>query len=85
MIILQCRSSSARPKGRPPMLSKVHGAYGCSDEYPVERFYRNSKALSIYEGTREVHKLMQANYALGIRKDKPRRCNLPPWPLGEDA
>ena len=64
---------------------QVHGAYGCSDEYPVERFYRNSKASSIYEGTREVHKLMQADYALGIRKDKPRRCDLPPWPVGESV
>lgn len=62
---------------------QVHGAYGFSDEYPVERFYRNAKAASIYEGTREVQKLMQADYALGIRKDKPRRCNLPPWPFGE--
>jgi len=32
---------------------QVHGAYGFSDEYPVERFYRNSKGASIYEGTRD--------------------------------
>jgi glutaryl-CoA dehydrogenase (non-decarboxylating) len=64
---------------------QVHGAYGFSDEYPVERFYRNSKGASIYEGTREIQKLMQADYALGIRKDKPRRRNLPRWPFGEDA
>ena len=64
---------------------QVHGAYGFSDEYPVERFYRNSKGASIYEGTREIQKLMQADYALGIRKDKPRKGNLPPWPFNEDA
>jgi len=64
---------------------QVHGAYGYSDEYPVERFYRNSKGASIYEGTREIHKLMQADYALGFRADKPRRCNLPPWPFPENA
>ena len=64
---------------------QVHGAYGFSDEYPVERFYRNSKGASIYEGTREIQKLMQADYALGVRKDKPRRCNLPTWPFGQDA
>ncbi len=63
---------------------QVHGAYGFSDEYPVERFYRNSKGASVYEGTREIHKLMQADYALGFRGDKPRRCNLPPWPFPED-
>ncbi len=64
---------------------QVHGAYGFSDEYPVERFYRNSKGASIYEGTREIHKLMQADYALGLREDKPRRCNLPPWPFPDDV
>ncbi len=47
---------------------QVHGAYGFSDEYPVERFYRNSKGASIYEGTREIQKLMQADYALGFPK-----------------
>jgi len=63
---------------------QVHGAYGFSDEYPVERFYRNSKGASIYEGTREVHTLMQADYALGIREDKLRPYSLPPWPFAED-
>jgi glutaryl-CoA dehydrogenase (non-decarboxylating) len=58
---------------------QVHGAYGFSDEYPVERFYRNAKGASIYEGTREIHKLMQADYALGYRQDKPRRVDLPPY------
>ncbi|OGC90133.1 MAG: butyryl-CoA dehydrogenase [candidate division Zixibacteria bacterium RBG_16_53_22] len=62
---------------------QVHGAYGFSDEYPVERFYRNAKGASIYEGTREIQKLMQADYALGFRADRPRRVNLPPWPFGD--
>ena len=56
---------------------QVHGAYGFSDEYPVERFYRNSKGSSIYEGSREVQTLMQADYVLGFRKDKPRPLELP--------
>jgi glutaryl-CoA dehydrogenase (non-decarboxylating) len=63
---------------------QVHGAYGYSDEYPVERYLRNAKGASIYEGTREVHTLMQADYALGIRKDKNRPINLPPWPFPDD-
>jgi len=57
---------------------QVHGAYGFSDEYPVERFYRNSKGSSIYEGSREVQTLMQADYALGFRVDRPRPVELPP-------
>jgi len=56
---------------------QVHGAYGFSDEYPVERFYRNSKGASIYEGTREVHTLMQADYVLGHRVDKELERDLP--------
>jgi glutaryl-CoA dehydrogenase (non-decarboxylating) len=49
---------------------QVHGAYGFSDEYPVERFFRNAKGSSIYEGTREIHTLIQADYALGLRTDR---------------
>jgi len=56
---------------------QIHGANGYSDEYPVGRFYRNCKGAVIYEGTREIHKLMQADYALGFRQDKPTRCELP--------
>ena len=41
---------------------QIHGAYGYSDEYPVERFLRNSKGAVIYEGTSEIHQLMQADY-----------------------
>ncbi len=58
---------------------QIHGGNGYSDEYPVGRFYRNCKAAVIYEGTREIHKLMQADYALGYRQDKPRRVDLPPF------
>jgi glutaryl-CoA dehydrogenase (non-decarboxylating) len=56
---------------------QIHGANGYSDEYPVGRFYRNCKGAVIYEGTREIHKLMQADYVLGYRVDKPTRCELP--------
>ena len=57
---------------------QIHGANGYSDEYPAGRFYRNCKGAVIYEGTREIHKLMQADYVLGYRQDKPTRCELPP-------
>jgi alkylation response protein AidB-like acyl-CoA dehydrogenase len=58
---------------------QVHGAYGFSDEYPVERYLRNSKGAVIYEGTSEIHQLMQADYAFGFRDDKPLRCELPAY------
>ncbi len=58
---------------------QIHGANGYSDEYPVGRFFRNCKGAVIYEGTREIHKLMQADYLLGYRTDRPTRCELPAY------
>jgi glutaryl-CoA dehydrogenase (non-decarboxylating) len=60
---------------------QIHGAYGYSDEYPVERYLRNSKAPVIYEGTREIHTIMQAEYVLGFREDKPLSKPVPSWPF----
>ena len=57
---------------------QVHGAYGYSDEYPVARYLRNSKAAVIYEGTSQLHTLIQADYLMGYRADRPLRC--PPLP-----
>ena len=61
---------------------QIHGAYGFSDEYDVERYLRNSKGAMIYEGTSEIHTLMQAGYALGYRTDAPLRCELPAYDAG---
>jgi alkylation response protein AidB-like acyl-CoA dehydrogenase len=58
---------------------QIHGAYGYSDEYDVERYLRNSKGAMIYEGSSEVQVLIQAGYALGQRTDKPLRCELPAY------
>lgn len=58
---------------------QVHGAYGYSDEYDVERYLRNSKGAVVYEGTSEIHQLMQAGYALDYRQDNPLRCELPAY------
>lgn len=58
---------------------QVHGAYGYSDEYDVERYLRNARGAIIYEGTSEVHQLMQAGYALNYREDSPLRCELPAY------
>lgn len=58
---------------------QIHGAYGYSDEYDVERYLRNSRGAIIYEGTSEIHQLIQAGYALGLREDVPLRCELPAY------
>jgi glutaryl-CoA dehydrogenase (non-decarboxylating) len=58
---------------------QVHGAYGYSNEYPVERYLRNAKGSVIYEGTSQIHTLMQADYVLGYRRDRELRVPQPPW------
>lgn len=60
---------------------EIHGAYGFCDEFPVERYLRNSRGAVIYEGTHEIHTLMQAEYELGYRSDRPLEKNLPSWPF----
>ncbi len=47
---------------------RVHGAYGYSAEYGVERYLRNACAPVIYEGTSQIHKMLQAEHALGLRE-----------------
>lgn len=58
---------------------QVHGAYGYSDEYDVERYLRNARGAIIYEGSSEIQTLIQAGYALGLREDSPLRCELPAY------
>ena len=60
---------------------EVHGAYGFSDEFPVERYFRNSRGAMIYEGTHEIHTIVQGEYALGYRADKPLANMLPTYPF----
>jgi glutaryl-CoA dehydrogenase (non-decarboxylating) len=47
---------------------QVHGAYGYSAEYGIERYFRNARAPIIYEGTTQIHKMLQAEHALGYRR-----------------
>ena len=58
---------------------QIHGAYGYSDEYNVERHLRNTKSAVIYEGTSQIHTLLQASYLLGARRDKTLRCEMPAY------
>jgi alkylation response protein AidB-like acyl-CoA dehydrogenase len=56
---------------------QIHGAAGYSDAHDVARFLRNARATTIYQGTSQIHALLQAGYALGARADKPLRRELP--------
>ncbi|MBI1270387.1 butyryl-CoA dehydrogenase [bacterium] len=56
---------------------QIFGGYGFSDEYPVERFFRDAKVLNIYEGTREIQKMIIAQDALGIRYANGKQTGRP--------
>jgi glutaryl-CoA dehydrogenase (non-decarboxylating) len=71
--------ATVRSEKAASMAIEVHGANGYSNDYPVERYLRNCKAAIIYEGTRDIHTLMQADWALGLKKEKRARVSLPPY------
>jgi alkylation response protein AidB-like acyl-CoA dehydrogenase len=45
---------------------QLHGGYGYLDDYPIERFYRAAKLLELYEGTKEIQKLLIGRRILGM-------------------
>ncbi len=46
---------------------QIHGGYGYSKAYAVERYYRDARVTRIYEGTSEVHRIVVAREALASR------------------
>jgi alkylation response protein AidB-like acyl-CoA dehydrogenase len=44
---------------------QIHGGYGYSKSYPVERYYRDARVTRIYEGTSEIHRMVIARMVLG--------------------
>jgi glutaryl-CoA dehydrogenase (non-decarboxylating) len=75
--------ATTRSEKAASMAIEVHGANGYTNDYPVERYLRNCKAAVIYEGTRDIHTLMQADWALGLKKEKAARVILPPYQPSE--
>jgi len=43
---------------------QIHGGYGYSKAYPVERYYRDARVTRIYEGTSEIHRMVIARGVL---------------------
>jgi alkylation response protein AidB-like acyl-CoA dehydrogenase len=46
---------------------QVHGAMGYSDEYPVERYFRDARMMTIPDGTTQIQKLVMGREIIGIR------------------
>ncbi|MCP4666798.1 MAG: acyl-CoA dehydrogenase, partial [Deltaproteobacteria bacterium] len=44
---------------------QIHGGYGYIKEFPVERYYRDARVFTIYEGTSEIQRKVIANHVLG--------------------
>ncbi len=64
---------------------QVHGAYGYSAEYGIERYFRNARAPILYEGTTQIHKMLQAEHALGYRQLNGRGGEMSPIVAWEQA
>ncbi len=43
---------------------QIHGGYGYTTDYPVERYFRDAKITEIYEGTSEIQRIVIANEIL---------------------
>lgn len=44
---------------------QIHGGYGYIKEFPVERYYRDARVFTIYEGTSEIQRRVIANHVIG--------------------
>jgi len=46
---------------------QIHGGYGYSAEFPVERIYRDARLMTIGEGSSEIQRLVIARHILGLK------------------
>ena len=65
MAKLYCSTTASRVTS---LAVQVHGGYGYSKEYSVERYFRDAKVTEIYEGTSEVQRMVIARDVLARRK-----------------
>jgi alkylation response protein AidB-like acyl-CoA dehydrogenase len=64
MAKLYCSTAASRVTG---LAVQVHGGYGYSKEYNVERYFRDAKVTEIYEGTSEIQRMVIAREILKRR------------------
>ncbi len=50
---------------------QVHGGAGYVDDYPVERYLRDARVTTLYEGTSQIHKLIIGRDATGVNAMTP--------------
>jgi butyryl-CoA dehydrogenase len=54
---------------------QVHGGSGYVDDYPVERYLRDARVTTLYEGTSQIHKLIIGRAATGVDAMTPPRAD----------
>jgi butyryl-CoA dehydrogenase len=54
---------------------QVHGGSGYVDDHPVERYLRDARVTTLYEGTSQIHKLIIGREATGIDAMRPMRAD----------
>jgi len=64
MAKLYCSATATRVTN---LAVQIHGGYGYSKEYDVERYFRDAKVTEIYEGTSEVQRMVIARAVLAQR------------------
>ncbi len=47
---------------------QIHGGYGYIKDFPVERYYRDARVFTIYEGTSEIQRKVIANHVIGRQR-----------------
>ena len=52
---------------------QIHGGYGYTREFKVERLYRDARVLTIYEGTSQIQKIVIANEVIGDKKKRGKK------------
>ena len=56
---------------------QIHGGYGYIQDFPVERYLRDARVLTIYEGTSEIHRLIVSRHLLGRDDEQGRMGGTP--------
>ena len=64
---------------------QIHGSAGYSRESDVERYYRDARVLTIYEGTSEMQRMVIARELLACREARLDGAATEPWQFSEAA
>ncbi len=49
---------------------QIHGAIGCCDQYPVQRYFRDAKIMEIIEGSNQIQQILISRYAYSTLNQK---------------